>query len=244
MKKTLTRSEIAHLRSLHQKKKREEYGCFLVEGEKMVQEALDSHFHVEAVYRREEIGEETMAKISQMASPSPCLAVVRIPANTETATPPLPTGLCLALDGVRDPGNRGTILRIADWFGIENIYASEDCVELFNPKTIQATMGAIFRKQVFYTSITNLLQRCHASGIPTYGTFLDGDNLYQENSAIQERGVIVMGNEHNGISDAVAQHLQCRLLIPPYPADAHTSESLNVAIATAILCAEFRRRQR
>ncbi len=244
MKVTLTKAEISFLKGLSLKKKREEHGCFLVEGKKMVQEALDSSFEVAAVYYRDQIGEETMARISQLSTPSPALAVVRMPQHLRrTDTPPLPTGLCLALDGVRDPGNLGTILRIADWFGIEQIYASDDCVELFNPKTVQATMGAIFRKSVYYTDLIPLLERCRQADIPLYGTFLDGQNLYHEDAAPVGTGLIVMGNEHNGISKEVSNLLTKRLLIPPYPAHAHTSESLNVAIATALICAEFRRRQ-
>lgn len=242
MKKTLTKAEIARIRSLSQKKKREQEGRFIVEGEKMVQEALDSSFHVEAVYYRDEIGADMMEKISLLSTPSPALAVVHTQPLIHTATPPLPKGLCLALDGVRDPGNFGTILRIADWFGIERIYASEDCVEVYNPKTVQASMGAIFRKEVCYTPLVPLIQHCISNGIPAYGTFLDGNNLYQEKSDLCETALIVMGNEHNGISSDVSQCLNRRLFIPPYPQGAQTSESLNVAIATAILCAEFRRR--
>lgn len=243
MKTTLTKAEIARIRSLSQKKKREQEGRFIVEGEKMVQEAIDSTFRVEAVYYRDDIGEETMQKISLLSSPSPALAVVHTHPQIHTTEPALPKGLCLALDGVRDPGNFGTILRIADWFGIERIYASEDCVEVYNPKTVQASMGAIFRMEVCYTPLVTLIRRCVAAGIPAYGTFLDGNNLYQEKTDLSETGLIVMGNEHNGISSEVSNCLNRRLFIPPYPIDAQTSESLNVAIATAILCAEFRRRQ-
>ena len=139
---SITQAEIKQVRSLREKKFRDELGLFVVEGEKLVEEALRSGFEVVRVWRRDEIGEAAMARISQLSTPSPVLAVVRRPAAQE---PPRPSGLCLALDGVRDPGNLGTILRIADWFGVETVYVSADCVELFNPKVIQASMGSVFR---------------------------------------------------------------------------------------------------
>ena len=200
-----------------------------------MQEALASDFEVEQVYRREEIGEAAMARISALSSPSPVLAVVRKPDIRYVAPA---EGLYLALDGIRDPGNLGTILRIADWFGIDAVYASEDTVELFNPKVVQSTMGAIFRVKYY---VTNIPAMCRNFGGKVYGTFLDGENMYQK-ALDTSSAIIVIGNEANGISKETAAQVSDRLYIPPYPADDPGSESLNAAVATAVTVAEFRRR--
>lgn len=230
----MTASEIKYIKSLSQKKFRDEYGVFAVEGEKLVQEALKSGFEVEKVFRKEEIGEAAMARISALSSPSPVLALVRIPESRMEAPR---DGLYLALDGIRDPGNLGTILRVADWFGIDAVYASEDTVELYNPKVVQATMGAVFRVKFFVCDIPSL---CSSYPGPVYGTFLDGENMYGKE--LSSKGIIVIGNEANGISAATAACVSERLYIPPFPADDPGSESLNAAVATAITVAEFRRR--
>ncbi|MBQ4388992.1 MAG: RNA methyltransferase [Bacteroidales bacterium] len=230
----MTASEIKYIKSLSQKKFRDEYGVFAVEGEKLVQEALKSGFEVEKVFRKEEIGEAAMARISALSSPSPVLALVRIPESRMEAPR---DGLYLALDGIRDPGNLGTILRVADWFGIDAVYASEDTVELYNPKVVQATMGAVFRVKFFVCDIPSL---CSSYPGPVYGTFLDGENMYGKE--LSSKGIIVIGNEANGISAATAACVNERLYIPPFPADDPGSESLNAAVATAITVAEFRRR--
>ena len=231
---TLSSAEIKFVKSLSQKKFRDEYGVFAVEGEKLVQEALKSGFEVEKVFRKEEIGEAAMARISALSSPSPVLALVRIPESRMEAPR---DGLYLALDGIRDPGNLGTILRIADWFGIDAVYASEDTVELYNPKVVQATMGAVFRVKFYVCDIPSL---CSSYPGPVYGTFLDGENMYGKE--LSSKGIIVIGNEANGISAATAACVSERLYIPPFPADDPGSESLNAAVATAITVAEFRRR--
>lgn len=230
----MTASEIKYIKSLSQKKFRDEYGVFAVEGEKLVQEALKSGFEVEKVFRKEEIGEAAMARISALSSPSPVLALVRIPESRMEAPR---DGLYLALDGIRDPGNLGTILRIADWFGIDAVYASEDTVELYNPKVVQATMGAVFRVKFYVCDIPSL---CSSYPGPVYGTFLDGENMYGKE--LSSKGIIVIGNEANGISAATAACVSERLYIPPFPADDPGSESLNAAVATAVTVAEFRRR--
>ena len=231
----ISKNEIKEIRALGQKKFREERGLFVVEGEKLVEEALRSGFDVVAHYRVEDIGAETMARISQLTHPSPALAVVRRPAPVEPVIDS--DELVLALDGVRDPGNLGTILRIADWFGIRQVLASPDTVECYNPKAVQATMGAIFRVRVHYCDLPKALP----AGLPVYGTFLEGDNIYQ--APLTRGGILVMGSEADGISPEVAAAVDRKLFIPPFPADAHTSESLNVAVATAICCSEFRRRE-
>ena len=149
--------------------------------------------------------------------------------------------LNIVLDNLQDPGNLGTIIRVADWFGVDAIFASPGTVEVWNPKVVQATMGAIFRKQVIYTDLADVCRKLSAAGLPVYGTFLDGKNLYENLPAESKHGLVVMGSESFGISPALEFLITNKLLIPPYPADAVTSESLNVAIATAIICAEFRR---
>ena len=232
----ISKNEIKLIKALGQKKFRDERKLFVVEGEKLVEEALRSGFEVVAHYRIEDIGEEAMARISQLTHPSPALAILRQPEPASFAI--APDELVLALDGVRDPGNLGTILRIADWFGIRQILASDDTVELFNPKVVQATMGAIFRVSVHYCDLAAFLRS--PADIPVYGTFLEGEDIYQ--TELKKGGIIVMGSEANGISPQVAATVTRKLFIPPYPQDAHTSESLNVAVATAITCAEFRRR--
>ncbi len=230
----ITTAEIKFIKSLSQKKFRDQYGVFAVEGEKLVQEALNSGFEVEKVYRKEDIGEAAMARISALSSPSPVLAVVKQPSRPFKAPA---QGLYLALDGIRDPGNLGTILRIADWFGIDAVYASEDTVELYNPKVVQSTMGAIFRIPFYTADIPSL---CSSYNGKVYGTFLDGENMYKKE--LSATGIIVIGNEANGISKETAACVTDRLFIPPYPADDPGSESLNAAVATAITVAEFRRR--
>ena len=246
----ISNNEIKRVKALQQKKVRDAEGLFIVEGEKMVQEAADSPFDVIQVYHRNEIGEDAMGRISALASPSPVLAVVKKPADMYVddvahLAPVLKEGgLYLALDTIRDPGNLGTILRIADWFGIKAVFAAKDTVDVFNPKVVQSTMGAIFRVKMHYVDLPELSRMVLGMGGKVYGTFLDGRNMYErelDNGSVSP-SVIVIGNESEGISPAMAELVSDRLYIPPYPADQPGSESLNAAIATAITVAEFRRR--
>ena len=233
----LSHAVIKHIRSLGTKKGRNASGLFVVEGEKMVAEALQSRFGVEAVYRREEIGEAAMARISQLSTPSPVLAVLR-----QEAPAALPEqGLFLALDGIRDPGNLGTILRTADWYGLDAVYASPGTVDLYNPKVVQATMGAIFRVRFHYTALPELCRRWTG---PVYGTFLDGGNIYSKTleTGFEHPALVITGSEADGISPEVAACVTERLYLPPWPEDDPGSESLNAAVATALTLAEFRRR--
>lgn len=248
---SISNNDIKRVKSLQQKKVRDDLDLFIVEGEKMVQEAVDSPFDVECIYRREDIGEEAMKRISALANPSPVLAVVRKPEDTYVSDPAeleeviSVGGLFLALDTIRDPGNLGTILRIADWFGIKAVFAAHDTVDLFNPKVVQATMGAIFRVRMYYVDLPALSRMIIGQGGRIYGTFLDGNNIYRSeiDNGDETASVIVIGNESNGISDEMSELVSDRLYIPPYPAGQPGSESLNAAIATAITVAEFRRRQ-
>ena len=266
----LSISQIKATRALASKKGREESGLFVVEGEKLVQEALDSSFEVVEVWRRDEIGEQAMARISQLDTPPPVLAVVRIPETAGTVgrdsagffCPRRPEGLLreccaaadsarpqgglyLALDSIRDPGNLGTIVRIADWFGVSGLVMSSDTVDIFSPKVVQATMGAIFRVPFTYTD--DLAEYCRllrADGGTVYGTFLDGEDIYSARLSTGEDGpvILVIGNEAHGISPEVRAECSAALRIPSFPGGVPTSESLNAAVATAVAVAEFRRR--
>ena len=232
----LTSAEIKSVKALGSKKFRDIEGLFVVEGEKMVAEALESGFKIEKLYRRDEIGEQQMSRISSLDSPSPVLAVIR---KAEPKPAVAGKGLFLALDSVRDPGNLGTIMRIADWFGIDGIFASEDTVDQYNPKVVQASMGAVFRKTVVYCDLTALCRSFREAGLPVYGTFLDGSDIYQ--AELKAEGLIVMGSESFGISKKVGANVDSRIKIPSYSVGPG-AESLNVAVATAVTVAEFKRR--
>lgn len=250
-----SKADMKLIRSLGQKKYREQTGLFVVEGEKMVEEALaQKRFTVEAVYRTADIGEEAMGRMSLLTSPSPALAVLRMPsascaaATSGTAHPaagstPLPEGLCLALDSVRDPGNMGTILRLADWFGIDTVYLSPDCVDIYNPKTVQATMGSIFRQKAVICGLPELARRCRQVSVPVYATALEEGQDIRKVQLETGRALIVMGSERDGVSPELLALSDARLYIPSCAPDASgRAESLNVAIATAVTCYEFRRR--
>lgn len=234
--KEIANAEIKRVRSLQEKKFRESFGLFVVEGDKMVDEALGSGLDVVDVYRRQEVGEKAMERMSGLASAPPSLAVVRIPSRD---IPDISSGLFLGLDAVRDPGNFGTILRISDWFGADAVFASPDCVDLYNPKVIQASMGAIFRKTVVYTPLPSLCASFRAAGRKVFGTFLGGEDIYR--TALPKDGLVVMGNEAHGISGETASQVDVRLTIPSF-AVGRGAESLNVAVATAVVLSEFRRR--
>lgn len=180
--------------------------------------------------------EEELSRASLQKAPQQVLAVFDQP---QTSIDPMVVqrSLCLALDDVQDPGNLGTIVRLADWFGIEDIFCSPNSADIYNPKAIQATMGGIARVRVHYTPLPELLQSL--KDVPVFGTFLDGENIYGQ--PLSDHGLIIMGNEGKGISREVERLVNRKLYIPNYPANRATSESLNVAIATAVVCAEFRR---
>lgn len=234
----LTNARIKQIKSLKDKKFRDEYGMFVAEGRKLVQEALDSAFEVEEVFRTEEIGEKAMERITLLSNPSPALALVRKPADLCSMPRLKRDGLYLALDGIRDPGNMGTILRIADWFGVDAVLASPDSVDIFNPKVVQSTMGAIFRVDFHYCSIVDL---CSDPDAAVFGTFLGGENIYTASLDHDGPRIIVIGNEADGISRSVGECCTRRLTIPSF-AKGSGSESLNAAVATAITVSEFKRR--
>lgn len=183
---------------------------------------------------------EEMKRISFLSSPSSVLALFEQRVNPDVHTVISERQLILALDSIQDPGNLGTIVRIADWFGIRHILCSMGTVDVYNAKTVQSTMGAIARVYVHYVDLESVLLKFRTDGWNIYGTFLDGESVY--GTELPSDGVIIMGNEGKGISDALTGLVTRRLFIPPYPAEAQTVESLNVAVATAVICSEFRRR--
>ena len=194
----------------------------------------DKHFGAETEVI--EVTDEELKKVSFLQHPQQVLAVFKQATSGDYSINT--SELSLALDGVQDPGNLGTIIRIADWFGITHIYCSQDTADVYNPKVVQATMGSIARVKVEYGDLLGLVESLPAD-IPVYGTLLDGDNIYQQK--LENRGLIVMGNEGKGISPALAKKVNHKLLIPNFPEGRATADSLNVAIATAITCSEFRR---
>ena len=194
------------------------------------------------VDERIHVTEEELTRASFLKTPQEVMAVFEYGDEGACDTSLPLTELCLALDEVQDPGNLGTIIRMADWFGIRHIYCSPATADAYNPKVVQATMGALARVRLHYTPLPALLDELKGQGVPLYGTFLDGEDLYEK--SLTPHGLIIMGNEGNGISSEVATYVNERLFIPNYPLGVETSESLNVATATAIICAEFRRRMR
>ena len=185
-----------------------------------------------------EISDAELQKCSQLKTPRDVIAVFRQPTPSPLSGEVMREELCIVLDGVQDPGNLGTIIRLADWFGIHHIICSEDTADAFAPKVIQATMGAITRVALHYTNLTRFLSSI-PQGIPVYGTFLEGESIYGK--TLSPNGLLIMGNEGNGIRPETQTYINQKLFIPPHPPGCETSESLNVAIATAICCAEFRR---
>lgn len=255
-----SKARVKQIRSLEQRKYRRAEGLFVAEGHKLVGELLvaghlpayichtaewmnvaGQSLHTAALScPTDVVSEDELRKVSLLQHPQQVLALFPIPQWQVPAPSQAGKELMLALDGVQDPGNLGTICRIADWFGIENIICSRDTVDIFNPKAIQATMGAISRVHIHYTDLPDFLLEASRTAVPVYGTFLDGKDIYER--TLTPHGIIVMGNEGKGISQETASSVTDRLFIPNYPAGRTTTESLNVAVATAITCAEFRRR--
>ncbi|MBR3020924.1 MAG: RNA methyltransferase [Bacteroidaceae bacterium] len=249
----LSKAKLKLIRSLELKKNRQSEGLFVAEGPKVVGDLLPYYRPRFIVATRTwleigtfpaqteiiEVTDEELSKTSFLKTPQEVLAVFNMPDVRSSALSFPLSGLTLVLDDVQDPGNLGTIIRTADWFGIRQIICSQGTADAFSPKVVQATMGSIARVKVCYTDLPSYFANL-PKGTPVYGTFLEGANIYQH--PLSQNGLIVMGNEGNGISPAVSRFVTEKLFIPPYPADAITGESLNVAIATAITCAEFRRR--
>ena len=239
----VSKNQIKLITSLQQKKFRQQHKLFLAEGVKVIQELLDSNFVLEHLFVSDSILdavnnsqktiviEAELKKISCLATPNNCLALFKIP----EAKAPIQKGLIVALDSIRDPGNLGTIIRLCDWFGVEQLWCNEQTVDVYNPKVVQATMGSIARVAVTYLDLEKQLQN---STIPVFGTFMDGKNVYQEN--LPQEGILVLGNEANGISQNIEKLVTNRLAIPRF-GKLQQTESLNVATATAIFLSEFKR---
>lgn len=250
----ISRARIKWIKSLEMRKYRLQHNAFVAEGPKLVGELLpystplyvaatkewlnDNRHLLENVKEVDEVSHEELERASLLRTPQSVLAVMPIPQSSfDIRLSDSGSDLMLALDGVQDPGNLGTILRIADWFGIHDILCSEGTADVYNPKCVQSCMGALARVKVHYCNLTKVLKEAK---MPVYGTFLDGTDIYQEE--LSRNGIIVMGNEGNGISSEVGKLVSRRLYIPNFPQGSLTTESLNVAVATGIVCAEFRRR--
>jgi len=239
----VSKNQIKTITGLQQKKYRKIHKLFFAEGVKVVQELLNSNFELQALYTTEDIfnnvpqhftehiTEAELKKISAFSTPQSCLALFRIPEEKPVGH----KGLIVALDDIRDPGNLGTIIRLCDWFGIENLVCSEQCVDVYNPKVVQATMGSISRVNIIYTDLADFLG---ATSLPVFGTFMDGENIY--NKTLPTEGIIVMGNEANGISEGIEKMVTDKIAIPRF-GNLQVTESLNVATAAAITLNEFKR---
>ncbi len=239
----VSKNQIKLIRSLQQKKFRKQYSLFIAEGVKVIQELLKADYELVNLYvtepiftdinasKRVEISNSDLEKITALKTSNNCLAVFKIPEQNFTQS----SDLKIALDDIRDPGNMGTILRLCDWFGITELICSEDTVDLYNPKVVQATMGSIARVNVVYTDLNAYLSKVN---VPVFGTFMDGENIYK--SKLPNAGIIVMGNEANGISKEIENLCSHRIAIPRF-GNLQVTESLNVATATAIILSEFKR---
>jgi TrmH family RNA methyltransferase len=244
----LSKSQISLLKSLHHKKFRSEHGLFLVEGFKSVNEFIDSAYQIEAIYHTSavdpkllklsrkmnfnEISLNDLGKISSLKSPHDILALVKIPQWPVLNEAAISKKFSIVLDGIQDPGNMGTIIRTADWFGIKHIICSDDTVDVYNPKVVQATMGSIAYVNVYYTNLATFLPGIK---LPIFGALLNGANIYQTNFGTE--GLVIMGNEGNGLRPEIIKLIQHPVTIPK----AGNAESLNVGIATAIFCSEINR---
>ncbi|MDX9945737.1 MAG: RNA methyltransferase [Bacteroidales bacterium] len=255
----VSRITIKYIQSLQKKKVREEEKLFAIEGDKLVREYLAAGQKLSLLVAKPEfistlgqgdralIGEivpasyEELKRISSLTTPHNALAVVNMP------DPPLFSagsmqGLSIALESVQDPGNLGTIIRAAAWFGIRNIICSSGSVDVYNPKVIQASMGAILNVEVLYSELDFILGEAKKAGMPVYGTFLEGESIYT--SELDERGIIVFGNESKGISGSLAPFITKRLFIPGFSVSDHGVESLNVGMAVSVVLSEFARRRK
>lgn len=240
----LSKNQIKIITSLSQKKYRKQHQLFIAEGKKVIEELLPN-FDLEWLFcvgdlnfknvdknKVYQVTDTEIKKISVLTTATNCLAVFRIPEERENKEL---KGLIIALDDIRDPGNLGTIIRLCDWFGIETLLCSEETVDVYNPKVVQATMGSISRVNVIYGNIVEILK---TTSLPVFGTFMDGENIYKKE--LPKEGIIVMGNEANGISAEIEKIVKNKISIPRF-GKLQATESLNVATATAIILSEFRR---
>jgi len=245
----LSKSQISLLKSLHHKKFRSEHGLFLAEGYKSVKEFIDSAYQIEAIYHTptidpnllklsrkmnfNEISLSDLEKISTLKTPQDVIALIKIPEWPVLSEHTLKNKFSIVLDGIQDPGNMGTIIRTADWFGIKHIICSDDTVDVYNPKVVQATMGSVAHVNVYYTGLEAFLTKIK---LPVFGALLDGENIYKTDFGSE--GLVIMGNEGNGLRPEIIKMVQHAITIPRVG----SAESLNVGIATAIFCSEINRK--
>lgn len=240
----VTKNQIKLIKSLHQKKYRKEHQLFIAEGIKVIGELVKSSLVLEHIYCSESldfgvsedqitiVSKEDLKKMSALSTTSNCLALFHCAKESEVDY----SDLIVALDDIRDPGNLGTIIRLCDWFGIKHIICTSETVDVYNPKVVQATMGSISRVNLVYGNLPSLIQA--GNDIPVYGTFMDGENIYEK--TVNNKGIIVMGNEANGISSKIESLVTEKIAIPRY-GNLQQTESLNVAMAASIVLSEFRR---
>lgn len=253
----LSKNQIKLISSLQKKKFRDQHQLFVAEGYKLISDLLESKLESKYIIHTKqanisdllkhnqelelvECDASDLKKISSLKTPSDLIGVFEIPCS-EIKDNDISQSLSILLDDVQDPGNLGTIIRIADWFGIQYVFCSKNTVDLYNPKVIQATMGALSRVKVIYTDLPQLISQFISTSFPVYGTFLEGETIYT--SKLNTQGFIIMGNEGKGISSELKPLVSKKLFIPNFPSNQATSESLNVSVACSIVCSEFRRRQ-
>lgn len=251
----ISKNKTKLIQSLRSKKLRLKEQLFLVEGNKNVAEVLSSHYVVEELYATSdfllqnqssvqhaklvvEVGKEAIRKASLLQNPQNSLAICRLPAEKETPKY-LNDNLSIYLDEIQDPGNLGTIIRLCDWFGVDQLFCSPDSADAFNPKTIQASMGSFCRVQLVVVGFNELAEIAQLSHTPIYGAYLEGNNIYSE--TLPTKALMVVGNEGNGINALWESKIDRKIYIPSFSANAQNAESLNVSMATAIICSEFKR---
>jgi len=241
----VSKSQIKLITSLEQKKNRTKTGLFIVEGKKGINELLNSNFELDSLFttqlifnapeaKTNLISELELQKISRLKTAQLAVGIFKIPKNVT----PIIKGLVVALDGVRDPGNLGTIIRLCDWFGIQQLICSLDTVDCFNSKVVQATMGSITRVNISYVDLEKFLKENKEE--PVMGAFLEGSNIYS--ATLPKEGILILGNEANGISYDIEKLVTQKVNIPQF-GNSKNTESLNVATATAVILSEFRRQE-
>jgi RNA methyltransferase, TrmH family len=253
----LTNNQIRDIRSLDNKRNRSSSGLFIAEGKKLISELLISEIIIDTIYTIKEctsqfqyvkndnswqiteVSKNEIRKISQLKTPQGCLAICKIP-ETRLPDQPAQNNYVFCLDDIQDPGNLGTIVRLSDWFGMKDIICSPATADIFNPKVVQATMGAISRVNVHYTSLKQFLELQTKWSVPVFGTFLDGENIY--GTSLPSNGIIVLGNEGKGISDDLVPLIKKRITIPNFHSGHQKPDSLNVSVAASIIISEFKRR--
>jgi TrmH family RNA methyltransferase len=253
----ISKSKIRFIRSLQNKKVRDEERLFVIEGDKLVREFLAARFTVRMLIAKPEflssllpemiqnineieaVSYEELKQMSTLKTPHNALAIVQMP-ESEMIVSEIIKQFCVALDFVQDPGNMGTIIRAAGWFGIKNIVCSFDCVDVYNSKVIQASMGALLHVNVFYTDLKTLFTNAIKNSVPVYGTMLDGKSIYDHK--LDNKGIILLGNESKGISDELMPFITEKIRIPKYSNAKEGIDSLNVGMAASVVFSEFLRK--